>query len=241
MLKGRVTQLNRACEMKNAKVWIAVAAVVLIAAFFYFDLGQYLSLEYLKQKHQTILDFYGENRLLTIVGFFCIYVAMAALSLPGAAILTLAGGAIFGFFTGLLVVSFASTLGATLAFLISRFLFRDSVQNKFGEHLETLNKGIKEEGAFYLFTLRLIPAIPFFVVNLLMGLTPIKTGIFAIASQLGMLPGTVFVNAGNQLSKINSVGDILSPSLIAAFVLLGVFPIIAKKLLDLYKNRKAAQ
>ncbi len=228
--------------MKNAKIWIAVAAVLLIAAFFYFDLGQYLSLDYLKQKHQSIVEFYGENRLLTIVGFFFLYVGVTGLSLPGAAILTLAAGAIFGFVTGLIIVSFASTLGATLAFLISRFLFRDSVQNKFGEHLETLNNGIKEEGAFYLFTLRLIPAVPFFIVNLLMGLTPIKTGVYAIASQLGMLPGTaVFVNAGNQLSKINSVGDILSPQLIAAFVLLGVFPIVAKKLLDLYKTRKVAQ
>lgn len=228
--------------MKNPKIWIAVAALALIAAFFYFDLGQYLSLDYLKQKHQTILDFYAENRLLTIVGFFALYVAMAALSLPGAAILTLAAGAIFGFLTGLVIVSFASTLGATIAFLISRFLFRDSVQSKFGEHLETINNGVKEEGAFYLFTLRLIPAVPFFVVNLLMGLTPIKTLVFALVSQIGMLPGTaVFVNAGNQLSKIDSVGDILSPSLIIAFALLGIFPIIAKKALDIYKTRKVAQ
>ncbi|MEM7255784.1 MAG: TVP38/TMEM64 family protein [Pseudomonadota bacterium] len=228
--------------MKNPKIWIALAALVLIGAFFYFDLGQYLSLDYLKQKHQIILDFYAENRLLTIAGFFAAYVAVAALSLPGAAILTLAAGAIFGFLTGLVIVSFASTLGATLAFLISRFLFRDSVQSKFGDHLETINTGVKEEGAFYLFTLRLIPAVPFFVVNLLMGLTPIKTLVFALVSQIGMLPGTaVFVNAGNQLSKINSVSDILSPSLIIAFALLGIFPIVAKKVLDIVKTRKAAQ
>lgn len=228
--------------MKNPKLWIAVAALALIAAFFYFDLGQFLSLEYLKQKHQTILDFYAENRLLTIVGFFGLYVAVAALSLPGAAILTLAAGAIFGFITGLVIVSFASTLGATLAFLISRFLFRDSVQSKFGDHLDTINNGVKEEGAFYLFTLRLIPAVPFFIVNLLMGLTPIKTMVFALVSQIGMLPGTaVFVNAGNQLSKIDSIGDILSPPLLIAFALLGIFPIIAKKSLDIYKSRKAAQ
>lgn len=228
--------------MKNPKIWIALAALALIAAFFYFDLGQYLSLEYLKQKHQTILDFYAKNRLLTIAGFFGAYVAVAALSLPGAAILTLAAGAIFGFITGLIIVSFASTLGATLAFLISRFLFRDSVQSKFGDHLETINNGVKEEGAFYLFTLRLIPAVPFFVVNLLMGLTPIKTLVFALVSQIGMLPGTaVFVNAGNQLSKINSISDILSPSLIIAFALLGIFPIVAKKVLNIVKTRKAAQ
>ena len=164
------------------------------------------------------------------------------MSLPGAVILTLAAGAIFGLVTGIIIVSFASTLGATCSFLISRFLFRDSVQNKFGNHLETINNGVKEEGAFYLFTLRLIPAVPFFAVNLLMGLTPIKTVVYALVSQLGMLPGTaVFVNAGNQLSKIDSVGDILSPSLIAAFAMLGIFPIIAKKSIDLYKKRKLAQ
>lgn len=228
--------------MKNVKVWVAIAVLALIAAFFIFDLGQYLSLDYLKQKHQTILDFYAANRVLTIVGFFLGYVAATALSLPGAVILTLAAGAIFGLFTGLIIVSFASTIGATLAFLISRFLFRDTVQKKFGGHLETINNGVEKEGAFYLFTLRLIPAVPFFAVNLLMGLTPIKTVVYALVSQLGMLPGTaVFVNAGNQLSKINSLGDILSPSLIAAFVLLGIFPIIAKKLLDLYKKRNVAQ
>lgn len=228
--------------MKNLKVWIAIAVLALIAAFFIFDLGQYLSLDYLKQKHQIILDFYAANRALTIAGFFLIYVAATALSLPGAVILTLAAGAIFGLLTGLIIVSFASTIGATLAFLISRFLFRDTVQNKFGSHLETINNGVEKEGAFYLFTLRLIPAVPFFAVNLLMGLTPIKTIVYALVSQLGMLPGTaVFVNAGNQLSKINSIGDILSPSLIAAFVMLGVFPIIAKKLVDLYKKRNIAQ
>ncbi len=228
--------------MKNIKILVAIAVVALIAAFFIFDLGQYLSLDYLKQKHQTILDFYAANKVLTIAVFFVGYVVATALSLPGAAILTLAAGAIFGLVTGIIIVSFASTLGATCSFLISRFLFRDSVQNKFGNHLETINNGVKEEGAFYLFTLRLIPAVPFFAVNLLMGLTPIKTVVYALVSQLGMLPGTaVFVNAGNQLSKIDSVGDILSPSLIAAFAMLGIFPIIAKKSIDLYKKRKLAQ
>lgn len=228
--------------MNNVKVWIAVVVLALIAAFFIFDLGQYLSLEYLKQKHQTLLDFYAANRLLTLAVFFAAYVAVTALSLPGAVIFTLAAGATFGFLTGLVLVSFASTIGATLAFLISRFLFRDTVQKKFGTHLETINRGVRDEGAFYLFTLRLIPAFPFFAVNLLMGLTPIKTAVYAIVSQLGMLPGTaVFVNAGNQLSKIESIGDILSPSLIAAFAMLGIFPIVAKKLVDLYKKRSVAQ
>ncbi len=228
--------------MNKTKIGIAIVALALIASFFIFDLSQYLSLDFLKQQHQSILDFYAANRLLTIVAFFATYVLVAALSLPGAALLTLAAGAIFGLITGLVIVSFASTLGATVAFLISRFMFKDSVQKKFGNHLATINKGVEEEGAFYLFTLRLIPAVPFFIVNLLMGLTPIKTGVYAIVSQLGMLPGTaVFVNAGNQLSKIDSLGDILSPSLIFAFAMLGIFPIVAKKLLDLYKSRTATQ
>lgn len=228
--------------MNKTKIGIAVFALVLITSFFYFDLGQYLSLDYLKQKHQTILDFYAANRILTIVAFFATYVLVAALSLPGAALLTLAAGAIFGLVTGLVIVSFASTIGATLAFFISRFMFRDTVQKKFSNQLATINRGVEEEGAFYLFTLRLIPAVPFFAVNLLMGLTAIKVGVYAIVSQLGMLPGTaVFVNAGNQLSKIDSLGDILSPSLILAFAMLGIFPIVAKKLINLYKIRTAAR
>jgi len=227
--------------MKDKKLWLVLLVLPVIGAFFYFDLGQYLSLDYLKQQHQTITQFYAANTLLTIVVFFSLYVLITAMSLPGAAILTLAAGAIFGFWIGLVLVSFASTAGATLAFLFSRFLFRETVQNRFGSHLSAINRGVEEEGAFYLFTLRLIPAVPFFVVNLLMGLTPIKIGLYALVSQIGMLPGSaVFVNAGNQLSKIESIGDILSPSLIAAFALLGIFPIAAKKLIGLYKRRTAA-
>ncbi len=226
--------------MKNIKILIAVAVVALIAAFFIFDLGQYLSLEFLKSKHQLLVDYASENKLIAISAFFLIYVAVAALSLPGAALLTLAGGAVFGFFTGLIIVSFASTIGATLAFVFSRFMFREAVQKKFSSQLQTINNGIEEEGAFYLFTLRLIPVVPFFVVNLLMGLSTIKTLVFAAVSQLGMLPGTaVFVNAGNQLAQIDTLKDILSPSLIIAFALLGIFPIVAKKLIAVYKNRKA--
>ena len=225
--------------MKNIKVIIALAVVALIAAFFIFDLGQYLSLDFLKSKHQLLVDYYQQNKVVSIAAFFLLYVAVAALSLPGAALLTLAGGAIFGFLTGVIIVSFASTIGATLAFLFSRFMFRDAVQNKFSTHLETINNGIAEEGAFYLFTLRLIPVVPFFVVNLLMGLSSIKTLVFAGVSQLGMLPGTaVFVNAGNQLAQIDTLKDILSPTLLFAFALLGIFPIVAKKLLEYYKSRK---
>ena len=226
--------------MKNIKILIIVAVVSLIAAFFIFDLGQYFSLDYLKSQHQQLVSFAEENRALALSGFFLLYVAVAALSLPGASILTLAAGAIFGFLTGVILASFASTIGATLAFLFSRFMFRDSVQKKFASYLQTINNGIEEEGMFYLFTLRLIPIVPFFVVNLLMGLTTIKTVAFALVSQVGMLPGTaVFVNAGNQLAQIDSLKDILSPSLLAAFALLGIFPIVAKKLIELYKKKKA--
>ncbi len=224
--------------MKNIKIIIALAVFALIAAFFIFDLGQYLSLDFLKSKHQMLVTYAAENRAVAVAGFFLIYVAVTSLSLPGAALLTLAGGAIFGFLTGLIIVSFASTIGATLAFLFSRFMFRDAVQNKFSTHLQTINDGIEEEGAFYLFTLRLIPVVPFFAVNLLMGLSTIKPLVFALVSQLGMLPGTaVFVNAGNQLAQINTLSDILSPSLLIAFALLGIFPIVAKKLIELYKRR----
>ncbi len=227
--------------MKNVKILIIVAVVSLIAAFFIFDLGQYFSLDYLKSQHQQLVTFAEENRALALSGFFLLYVAVAALSLPGASILTLAAGAIFGFLTGVILASFASTIGATLAFLFSRFMFRDGVQKKFSSYLQTINNGIEEEGMFYLFTLRLIPIVPFFVVNLLMGLTTIKTVAFALVSQVGMLPGTaVFVNAGNQLAQIDSLKDILSPSLLAAFALLGIFPIVAKKLIELYKKKKAS-
>ena len=180
--------------MKNIKIIIALLAVAAIAAFFVLDLGQYLSLEFLKSQHETLVRFASENKLLAISSFFAMYVAVTALSLPGAALLTLAAGAVFGLVTGLIIVSFASTIGATLAFLFSRFMFKDSVQKKFSSQLKTINDGVEKEGTFYLFTLRLIPVVPFFAVNLLMGLTPIKTLAFAWVSQLGMLPGTaVFV------------------------------------------------
>lgn len=225
--------------MKNIKILIVLVVLALIAAFFVFDLGQYLSLDFLKAQHQSLVNYTAENKAVAITGFFLLYVAAAALSLPGASILTLAAGAIFGFLTGLILVSFASTIGATLAFIFSRFMFRDVVQSKFSSHLQTINKGMEEEGAFYLFTLRLIPVVPFFIVNLLMGLTGIKTLVYALVSQVGMLPATaVFVNAGNQLAQLDSLKDILSPSLLAAFALLGIFPIVAKKLISLYKKRK---
>lgn len=223
-----------------SKLALVAFILVAIACFFAFDLGRYFTLEYMQSQRQVFVEYYQSHMLLTIGVYFAVYVLVTALSLPGAAIMTLVGGAIFGVVTGTLVVSFASTIGATLAFLVSRFLLRDFVQTRFGEKLKAINEGIEKEGAFYLFTLRLIPLFPFFVINLVMGLTPIKTLQFFIVSQLGMLAGTiVYVNAGSQLASITSIGGILSPGLLLSFALLGLFPLIAKKTIEFIKSRKA--
>jgi pyruvate/2-oxoglutarate dehydrogenase complex dihydrolipoamide dehydrogenase (E3) component/uncharacterized membrane protein YdjX (TVP38/TMEM64 family) len=225
--------------MDKKKIIILLAVIVAIIAFFVFDLGRFFSLTYIKESQQQFAELYAAQPVTVIAAFFAIYVTVAALSLPGAAILTLAGGAIFGLAKGLIIVSFASSIGATLAFLASRFVLGESVQQKFGQRMAEINKGVEKEGAFYLFTLRLVPLVPFFVINLLMGLTKMKTLTFYWVSQLGMLLGTaVFVNAGTQLAKIDSLKGILSPGLIGSFVLLGIFPIIAKKIVDGFKQRK---
>ncbi|MEX1303389.1 MAG: TVP38/TMEM64 family protein, partial [Desulfotignum sp.] len=167
------------------------------------------------------------------------YITVTALSLPGAAVMTLAGGALFGLVTGTVVISFASTIGATLAFLVSRFLLKNWVQNRFKDKLHAINRGIERDGAFYLFTLRLVPVFPFFIINLVMGLTPIRTIRFYLVSQLGMLPGTlVYVNAGTQLAQIDSLKDIVSPGLLLSFALLGMFPLLAKKGVALINRKK---
>ena len=226
--------------MKPSKIALLIVIACLIAAFFIFDLGQYFNLEFLKARQDDINSFYRENPLQTALLFFSVYVVFTGLSLPAAGIMTLAGGAVFGLLWGTVLVSFASVLGATLAFLASRFLFREVVQSRFSEYLVAINKGIEKDGAFYLFTLRLVPVFPFFVINLVMGLTHIRTLTYAFVSQIGMLvPTIVFVNAGTQLAKINAPGDILSPQLIGSFVLLGVFPLIAKKSIEFIKARKA--
>jgi uncharacterized membrane protein YdjX (TVP38/TMEM64 family) len=199
---------------KAAKVVLVILIAALVGAFFVFDLGSYLTLDYLKARQHDFQQFYASHRALTLGAYFLIYVVVTALSLPGAAIMTLAGGALFGFLPALIVVSFASTIGATLAFLVSRFLLRDWVQARFGERLRAINAGVEKEGAFYLFTLRLVPIFPFFIINLAMGLTPLRTLTFYWISQLGMLPGTaVYVNAGTQLGQIESLSGILSPGL----------------------------
>ncbi|NOX92623.1 MAG: FAD-dependent oxidoreductase, partial [Gammaproteobacteria bacterium] len=223
----------------NSRSLVVLVVVLLVAAFFVFDLGQYLTLDYLKSQRQSFLDYYADNRFTTLAIYFAIYVAVAALSLPGAAVMTLAGGAVFGLATGLLLISFASTIGATFAFMISRFVLRDTVQNRFRDKLKAINTGVEKEGDFYLFTLRLIPLFPFFVINLVMGLTPMKAWRFYLVSQIGMLPGTaVFVNAGSQLGALESLSGILSPGLILSFALLGIFPLLAKKLVSFIKSRK---
>ena len=225
--------------MKKTKILVLIFVVALIIAFFIFDLGKYFSLEYFKQQQGVIAAYYQANPVQTGLLFFAAYIAVTALSLPGAAIMTLVAGAIFGLFWGVIIVSFASSIGATLAFLVARFLLRDSIQTKFGDKLKAFNAGVEKEGGFYLFTLRLVPAFPFFVINVVMGLTTMKTLTFFWVSQVGMLAGTiVFVYTGQQLAGITSLKGILSPGLIGAFVLIGILPIVAKKIIDGVRSRK---
>jgi len=222
------------------KIGLIGIIVLLIVLFFHFDLDQFLTLEFIKSKQQQVDQFYSENRILTIVGFFFAYVVVTGASLPGAAIMTLTAGAVFGLITGLIIVSFASTIGASLAFVVSRYLFRESIQTRFGSSLKSINDGIAKDGAFYLFALRLVPAFPFFVINLVMGLTSIKLKTFYWVSQLGMLAGTiVYVNAGTQLAQIESTSGILSAELILSFVLLALLPFIGKKIVSVFNARKA--
>ena len=230
-------------QKKSPALKIILVAVVvgLISCFFYFDLGQYLTLSYLKAQRAGFQTYFQENPFLTSAIFMGLYITATALSLPGAALLTLAAGGLFGLLWGTIMVSFASTIGATLSFLTARFLLRDWVQEKFGEKLKAINRGVEEEGAFYLLTLRLVPAFPFFMINLLMGLTPIRTVVYFFVSQVGMFPGTVvYVNAGTQLGELESVSGILSPGLIFSFALLGIFPLVAKKLMNALKSKKSA-
>jgi len=225
--------------LNKNKLLLLLALGVALAAFFAFDLGRFFSLDYIKGAQADFAALYGAKPLLVAGAFFLVYVAVAALSLPGAAILTLLAGAVFGLLVGTLIVSFASSVGATLAMLSARYVLRDSVKGRFGERLADIDKGIEREGAFYLFTLRLVPLFPFFVVNLLMGLTQMKAATFYGVSQLGMLAGTlVYVYAGTQLAQISSLKGIISPGLAAALVLLGVFPLLAKKVIDGIKARR---
>ncbi len=225
--------------MNRHKLLIILAFTLPVGVFFAFDLGQFFSLDYVKSQ-QAAIDAYRTAQPVLVAGiFFAVYVAVTALSLPGAVIMTLAAGAIFGVLWGVVMVSFASTLGATLAFLAARFALRDWVQGHFGDKLKTMNAGMAKEGGLYLFTLRLIPVFPFFIINLLMGLTPIRAWTFYWVSQIGMLAGTlVYVNAGAQLVRLDSLKDILSPELLFSFALLGLFPLIAKQIVSIVKARR---
>ena len=221
------------------KITIVVAALFLVLVFFTLDLNSYLSLHSLKASLGQFEAWRAASPVLVGLYFFLFYVAVAALSLPGAAVLTLAAGALFGLLWGTVIVSFASSIGATLAFLVSRYLFRDAIQDRFGDRLSAINNGMAKDGVFYLFTLRLVPLFPFFIVNLLMGLTPIRTSSYYWVSQVGMLAGTlVYVNAGTQLAKITGLSSIVSPGLLISFALLGIFPLLAKWFLHFLQRRR---
>ncbi len=218
---------------------LLLVILLLIGSFFAFDLGRYLTLELLQSQRQELQDLYSNDPLTIVAAYVAIYILVAGLSLPGAVIMTLAGGATFGLGVGTIAVSLGSTVGATVAFLASRFLLRDTIQQRFQDKLATFNQGIEREGGFYLFTLRLIPLFPFFMINLVMGITALRTWKFFFISQLGMLPGTlVYVNAGVQLSSLDSLSGILSLPLLLSFALLGVFPLIAKKGVEGFKARQ---
>lgn len=223
----------------SKKILLVVVLVALSAAFFIFDLNEWLTLERLKEGQAQFAAWQAQSPLLVGLLFTLLYIAVTGLSLPGAAIMSLAAGALFGLLWGTLIVSFASSIGATLAFLVARYLLHDWVQARFGERLQAINRGVEQEGAFYLFALRLVPVFPFFIINILMGLTRIRTWTFYWVSQIGMLPATVvYVNAGTQLAHIESLGDILSPQLIFSFALLGAFPLLAKWALRAIKRLK---
>ena len=225
--------------MNPRKLFALVLLLACIAAFFVFDLGRFFSLAFVKESQASFAAIYDKRPVVVTLVFFAVYVTVTALSLPGAAIMTLAAGASFGLIFGTVVVSLASTLGATLAMLAARYMLRESIQKRFGSRLAEVNKGIEKEGALYLFTLRLIPVVPFFMLNMLMGLTRMKTWTFFWVSQLGMLAGTVaYVNAGTEIAKIDSLRSILSPGLLVSFGLLGLLPLIIKKMLDYFKRRK---
>ena len=219
------------------KSFIIIFFLLSIMAGFFFDIGQYLSFETIKEQHEKLILLIESNFIFYFILFFFIYIIVTAFALPFAAIKTVLAGALFGLIPGVILTSVASSIGSTLCFLMSRFVLRDFVQNKYSKYLDKINKGIKEDGIYYLFFLRLSPIFPFFIINLVFGLTKMKTMTFYIISQIGMLIGTVvFVNAGVQLSKISSMSDILSFNLILSFILIGLVPLIIKKLIQIIKK-----
>ncbi len=224
------------------KIIIIAFIIALIVAFKLLNLGEYFTLEFLKESRERLVALYQENPLLLIGAFSAIYILSTALSLPGATVLTIASGALFGLIIGTLVVSISSTIGATAACLASRFLLRDWVQSRFSDRLKKINDGIEREGKLYLFTLRLVPVFPFWLINLAMGLTGLPLRTFAWVSMLGMLPGTIiYVNAGREIASINSPKEIMSPGVIISFVLIGVFPLITKKVVNLIRKKRGIE
>lgn len=227
--------MNRSILVKSGLV---IALAIIVSLFIYFDLSRFLTLDYIKESQARFQNLYQSHRFMVVSVYMIIYIVVTALSLPGAAVMTLAGGGFFGLVTGTIAVSVASTIGATCACLASRFILRDWVQSKFGEKLSAINEGIEKEGSFYLFSLRLIPIFPFFVINLLMGLTRMPIRTYFWVSQIGMLPATiVYVNAGKEIAKIDSVAGIASPTLLVSFALLGLFPVTVKKAMSLYRRK----
>ena len=238
-IDNKNVQSSESWSMKKKLVLVGIVAVIIIL-FFIFDIGQYLTLDYIKAQQHQVEILYAENQFATLAIFFIIYVVVTGASLPGAAVMSLAAGAIFGLLTGVILISFASTIGASIAFMISRYLFRDTVETRFGNSLKSINAGIQRDGAFYLFALRLVPAFPFFVINLVMGLTSIRLVTFYWVSQVGMFAGTiVYINAGTQLGQIDSAAGIFSPGIIVSFVLLALLPFAGRRLITVLKNRKA--
>ncbi|MGC9404212.1 TVP38/TMEM64 family protein [Vibrio genomosp. F10] len=225
----------------NKKILFAIFLIGTIL-FLTINYGHLLTLENAKSQQESLSNIIESNFVIAALSYFVIYIVVVAFSIPGAAVVTLLGAALFGFWTSLVLVSFASSIGATLAFLSSRFLLKEWVQKKFGSKLSTINEGVEKDGAFYLFSLRLIPVVPFFLINLLMGLTPISALRFYLVSQLGMLPGTaVYLNAGTQLANIESLSGIVSLPVILSFVLLGLFPIITKKAMTIIRKSDSAK
>ena len=220
------------------KLAIVGVIAVLVILFFAFGLHKYMTLSYLQQSRETFQALYAEHTVLVLLSFFVFYIAVVAVNLPGATVMTLAAGALFGFWVGLVLVSFASSIGATLACMVARYLLRDWTRAKLGSWYDKVNAGIEKEGALYLFTMRLIPAIPFFVINFGMALTNMRVTTFYWVSQVGMLAGTaVYVNAGRELGQISTMSDILSPGLILSFVVLGVFPLAVKRVVNCIRAR----
>ncbi len=222
------------------KKWLLLITIAILGvAFFALDLNQLLTLDGVQRHLAQFEQWRSDAPLLVVALFFTVYVLVTALSLPGAAVMTLAAGALFGLWWGTLIVSFASTIGATCAFLVARYLLKETVQRRFGERLQALNHGVEKDGAFYLFTLRLMPLFPFFLINILMGLTTLRAVTFYWVSQVGMLAGTlVYVNAGTQLAQLDSLRGILSPAILFSFALLGIFPLLAKKVVEKINQRR---